>query len=232
MTESINQKIWDERHRLSRKSKRYNKYPAEHIVSFIAKNYYKVPDRSTVRILDIGCGSGCNLVYLCTEGFKAYGIDHSAYAIEISRELLKRNKCSAELAAQSAISMPYDDDFFDACVETNSIHCNKTEDIGIIFNEIYRVLKPGGKFFGTLASDKCEEFGKGISIDPYTFDLSDITTYRGHFDGFPVVHFFSKEELEQITGKFSFCQLELNIYTLETGNCRHPFGHWFVELKK
>jgi ubiquinone/menaquinone biosynthesis C-methylase UbiE len=232
MKRELNRNKWDEIYRKKKEIGSYNKYPTEHILVFIAKNYYKVPDREKIRILEIGCGSGCNLVFLNKERFKPYGIDHSPYAIEMSKEFLKMNNCSAEVMNECATSIPYEDNYFDVCVESNSIHCNTTEDIEIIFNEIHRVLKPGGKFFGILVSDKSDEFGKGVKIDSKTFDFTNTKTFRGQFDGFPVIHYFSKEEIERLTQKFSFLLLELDLMTYETGGTSSPLGYWLVELEK
>ncbi|OGW84144.1 MAG: hypothetical protein A2987_00300 [Omnitrophica bacterium RIFCSPLOWO2_01_FULL_45_10] len=228
----INREKWDKIFMISRQSGKYNKYPAEHIVVFMAKNYYKAPSRDKIRVLEIGCGSGCNLRYLCEEGFKVYGIDHSIEATELSVEYLKNSDCTAEISVQCATSLSYEDNFFNVCLDNNSIHCNTSHDIGSIFNEILRVLKPGGKFFGIMASDECDEFGKGKKIDPLTFDFSQVKTFRGQFDGFPIIHFFSKKELEELGSRFSYYQLEHNLYTLETGSNRSPLCYWFVEFVK
>ncbi|MBR1383475.1 MAG: hypothetical protein IJ555_06660 [Ruminococcus sp.] len=36
----------------------WGKYPAESTIRFVARNFYSVPDRSRVKILDFGCGGG------------------------------------------------------------------------------------------------------------------------------------------------------------------------------
>ncbi|MCX5884684.1 MAG: class I SAM-dependent methyltransferase [Proteobacteria bacterium] len=229
---NVNKEKWDEIYKIKKQKGSFNKYPTEHIVVFIAKNYYKASDRSAIKILEIGCGSGCTLTYLAKEGFDAYGVDHSEYAIEMSKEFLLINQCSAQVSVQCATVLPYADNFFHACVESNSIHCNTTEDIRLMMIEIHRVLRPGGKFFGIFVSDRSDEFGKGRMIDVSTFDFSNTTTFRGQFDGFPVIHFFSRDEILDLAGCFSSCKLELDITTIETGSHRSPLGYWLVELRK
>jgi SAM-dependent methyltransferase len=229
---SFNSKKWDEIYKIKSERGSYNKYPTEHIVIFMARNYYKAPNRAAIKILEIGCGSGNNLVYLAKEGFTVYGIDHSAYAIEMSKEFLSVNQCMAKIETQCATSLPFPDNYFDVCVESNSIHCNMTEDVKLIMKEIKRVLKEGGKFYGIFVSNESDEFGKGRMIDASTFDLSDSHTFRGQFDGFPIIHFFSKSELLNLTRGFSACKLELDITTIETGSYSSPLGYWLVELEK
>lgn len=34
----------------------WGKYPAEDLIRFIARNFYSVPSRSEINILEVGCG--------------------------------------------------------------------------------------------------------------------------------------------------------------------------------
>lgn len=228
----INRIKWDEIYRIKLKRGNCNKYPIEHIVIFMAKNYYSAPNRKKIRVLEIGCGSGNNLGYLAKEGFRTYGIDQSAYAVTMSKKYLNANRYFATVYRSCATNLPFSDNFFDTCIESNSIHCNVWKDIKLIFDEIYRVLKPKGRFFGILASDKCAEYGKGEVIEKNTFDFSSTKTFRGQFDGFPIMHFFSKDEIKNIANKFSQLQLELDLSTFEDRKNKIPLGYWLLELIK
>lgn len=44
-------------------------YPSEHVIRFVARNFYGVQNRDCVRILDFGCGAGAHTWYLVREGF-------------------------------------------------------------------------------------------------------------------------------------------------------------------
>jgi SAM-dependent methyltransferase len=68
---NINSKVWDKLF----SSKSWGKYPSIQLVKFIASKYYNMKDRSSINILEIGCGPGGNLWYLAREGFKVSGID-------------------------------------------------------------------------------------------------------------------------------------------------------------
>ncbi|HVE14009.1 MAG TPA: class I SAM-dependent methyltransferase, partial [Elusimicrobiota bacterium] len=63
----------------------WGKYPPEEVVRFVARNFYKAPDRGAVRLLEIGCGPGANLWYAAREGFAVFGIDGSEPALEAAR---------------------------------------------------------------------------------------------------------------------------------------------------
>ncbi|MEI9897627.1 MAG: hypothetical protein WDN28_28155 [Chthoniobacter sp.] len=52
--------VWE---RLFREQE-WGKYPPEHVIRFVARNFYKAPDRKQVRLLDLGGGTGAlYLVY-------------------------------------------------------------------------------------------------------------------------------------------------------------------------
>ena len=134
--------------------------------------------------------------FLTKEGFQTYGIYHSAFAIEMAEEFMRMNESAAHIQKACATMLPFEDNFFDVCIETNTntIHGNTTEDIEIIFNEIHRVLKTHGKIYGILVSGKSEEFGKGVPFASKTFDFTNTKTFRGQFDTFPIIHFFQKKK--------------------------------------
>lgn len=97
--------------------------------------------------LDVGCGGGRYLVALARLGVKhAYGIDISEKGVAAANARLKARKlanASAQIA--SALSIPFPEKTFEYVVSTGVIH--HTGDTKKAFDEIVRVLKPGGKLF-------------------------------------------------------------------------------------
>ena len=70
------------------RSQAWGKYPGEDLIRFVARNFYGVPDRSAIRLLEVGCGPGANLWFMAREGFTVYGIDGSQTAIDQARARL------------------------------------------------------------------------------------------------------------------------------------------------
>ena len=79
--------IWEKNY----KSKRYNKYPYNEIISFVFRHFGKSEDRSSIKILEMGCGGGNNLLFLMNEGFDFYSIDISETSIELVKNVLGQN---------------------------------------------------------------------------------------------------------------------------------------------
>src|ERR1019366_5194304 len=63
-------------------TREWGKYPPEHVVRFVAGNFYRVPDRKEMCLLEVGCGPGANIWFMAREGFTVSRIDGSATSIK------------------------------------------------------------------------------------------------------------------------------------------------------
>lgn len=91
------------------------------------------------KYLDIGCGTGNYLHYFRQEDYDFYGIDPSETMLEKARQ-----KCPADrLMNGYAENLPYENDFFNGATAMFTLHHWSDKQQGI--NELYRVMKPGGR---------------------------------------------------------------------------------------
>ena len=109
------------------------------------------------KVLDAGCGSGRNLVYLLQNGFEVYGIDPDAGAIDTVKALsqkLSPGNSSDNFKIAFVEDLPFDDTYFDLVICNTVLHFADNEDhFDQMMRSMWRVLKPGGYFFARLASD-------------------------------------------------------------------------------
>ena len=112
--------IWENNY----KSGRFNKYPFDSIVSFIFKNYGYIDDKFSIKVLELGCGGGNNLIMLSDEGFDFYALDASLKSIDIVKKRLKNNFDSTKIRQGNFTNIPFEDNFFDAVIDRASIGCN------------------------------------------------------------------------------------------------------------
>jgi SAM-dependent methyltransferase len=109
-----------------------------------------------MRILDAGCGFGRNLVYFLREGYDVYGVDHDLQSIEecqrLSKLLAPRRPLS-RFQVEPLEAMHFPDAFFDLVISSAVLHFARDDKhFNQMFNELWRVLKPGGILFCRLAS--------------------------------------------------------------------------------
>jgi tellurite methyltransferase len=98
-----------------------------------------------MRILDAGCGSGRNLVYLLNEGYEVYGVDQDPRAIAFLPEGHFRN--------ENIERMSFPDAFADVVISSAVLHFAHDDDrFRAMLDGTWRVLKPGGLLFCRLAS--------------------------------------------------------------------------------
>lgn len=107
-------------------------------------------------ILDAGCGTGRNLVYLFRSGFDVFGLDRDPRAVEetqaLARQLAPRlpadNFRTGEIDA-----LPWPNLEVDAVVCSAVLHfARDTAHFDAMLQAMWQVLRPGGLFFARLAS--------------------------------------------------------------------------------
>ncbi|MCJ8320017.1 MAG: class I SAM-dependent methyltransferase [Colwellia sp.] len=142
-------------------SRHKNKYPSELLVSWVMRNFGSTPyeNRNILKCLDIGCGYGNNLKFLTDEGFNAVGIDFSPSVVSAV------NDSGLKAIHSSAINTPFNDQEFDFILDRSAIQCNSKEDIVKIYNEILRLLKPGGRFFSVFKKTGDNGFETSLHTD-------------------------------------------------------------------
>jgi ubiquinone/menaquinone biosynthesis C-methylase UbiE len=96
-------------------------------------------------VLEIGVGAGADFQNWCTYALQATGVDLTEKAIALTRERLELNSIPPEryaLQTADAENLPFEDDSFDLVYSWGVLH--HTPDTARAFQEVFRVLKPGG----------------------------------------------------------------------------------------
>jgi ubiquinone/menaquinone biosynthesis C-methylase UbiE len=96
------------------------------------------------KTLEIGLGQGADSMQIIDRGALYYGIDLTEESVRRVKErfrLFDRNYCEVQVA--NAEKIPYEDNSFDIVYSHGVIHHSPR--IGLIVEEIHRILKPGGQ---------------------------------------------------------------------------------------
>jgi tellurite methyltransferase len=112
--------------------------------------------KPTMSVLDAGCGSGRNLVYLLQSGYEVFAADSDADAIASVRRLaatLAPHLPDANFRVEPVERMTFPDAFADAVLSSAVLHfASNDQQFTAMVRGMWRVLKPGGLFFCRLAS--------------------------------------------------------------------------------
>jgi SAM-dependent methyltransferase len=214
-------KTWDDLFEHSR----WGRYPCEELVRFVARHFYSAPDRSTVRVLEIGCGPGPNLWYLAREGFSAVGLDGSAVALDRARRRFAEDNLTVELHQGDATKLPFADRSFDLVLDVECFYANTEADTSLILDEVYRVLKPGGRLYSKtfMTGMTGSETGVRLEGSPNTFvEMKDGPLQQ---EG-GLIRLMDEDEIPGLYGRFS--DLQVDYLRRSSGNRAIEVGEWII----
>ncbi|MDB9872889.1 class I SAM-dependent methyltransferase, partial [Alphaproteobacteria bacterium] len=112
---------WDDRYKTNPKYR--NIFPFSSIVSILAR----LKKSKRQRILELGCGSGCNLWAANQFGFDCYGIDISPTIVAFAKQFLEEKQVKADLRVMKFEQIHKFDIDFDLIIDRSSIHCTSLD---------------------------------------------------------------------------------------------------------
>lgn len=152
--------------------------------------------------LDLGCGVGRHALFLAEHGLTVEAIDGSPAGLAVLRETAAARGLSLRLRLGTADALPFDDGSFDFVLSWNVIYHGTLGDAGRRLAEIWRVLKPGALYQGTMLPTRNSNYGIGRTIAPGTF-VVDGGEERGHphsyCDAATLIALFAGFELVSLT---------------------------------
>lgn len=118
---------------------------------YVAKSFLTVAKRWGIgggKVLDIGTGTGLLAIELARgiPTVEVVGLDLSHVVLELARDNLRKTEVASRVIFEhgDAQDMPFDAETFDLVVSSNTLHL--IENPVLMFDEIQRVLKRGGRF--------------------------------------------------------------------------------------
>jgi len=205
--------VWDLEWDNVFKKQDWGKYPPECLIRFIAKYYYN-SDRKTIKILEVGSGTGTNIWYMAREGFDVYGVEGSMTAVEKAKRRMEGDALHATIIQGDILNLPFQKENFDAVIDGDCLYCNSTEDTNKALSEIKRVLKSGGLFFSRTPTDKMY-IGKSYDTvgDAEYKNISD-----GPLQGKGLARLSNRDMIEAMYGKyFKILSIDREDHTRDNG---------------
>jgi SAM-dependent methyltransferase len=161
--------------------------------------------RGAQRVLDLGCGVGRHALLFAEAGFAVEAIDGAAAGLDFARREAAARGLQVSLRQADADALPFSDASFDYVLSWNVIFHGTMGDVGRRLAEIWRVLKPGALYQGTMLSQRDAQFGRGQSVGPDTFIRGsgpkahahyycDLTGLAALFSGFDLLSLTQQEQ--------------------------------------
>lgn len=156
-------------------------------------------------ILDLGCGRGTDTIFAAKaagKGGAAVGLDITEGMIAIATENAAKENVNNALFVKGEIeNLPFPDEYFN-CVTSNCV-INHAKDKVQVYREIFRVLKPGGRFVVADAVSK-ESLPAEVKNDPEAWAqcFGGAVTEKEYFDsiilaGFQYIDILNTREYEK-----------------------------------
>lgn len=185
--------VWEERY----SSGKGQKYPWDSVVSFVFQNVPRDLSPESINILEVGFGTGANLWFAAREGFSVSGIEGSKSAVENAKDMFESHAYKADLRQGDFCNLPFKDNSFHLVIDRASLtHVGKSEQKKAI-DDIYRVLKKGGKFMYNPYSTEHSSMKSGeLESDGLTKNIT-----KGTVAGFGQIAFISQEDINSFFDK-------------------------------
>jgi cyclopropane fatty-acyl-phospholipid synthase-like methyltransferase len=95
------------------------------------------------RAIDIGCGTGTNVITLAKAGWQVIGVDFAPHAIKLAKRKIKQAGIEAEILERSATDLHGITGPFDLALDIGCFHSIRDKKADYLA-ELERILAPGG----------------------------------------------------------------------------------------
>ncbi len=128
-------------------------------------------------LLDLGAGQGQDSIYFRELGYEVICSDHEVSIIELANDNAKRHFAKKDTVPGAMLfqlidltkRIPRGDETANIIYAHLSLHYFDAVATSRIFDEIYRVLKPGGILAFLVNSTSDPEFGSGEKVEEYLY---------------------------------------------------------------
>ena len=176
-------------------------------------------------ILDVGCGTGNNLILFNNKKNKLYGTEVTTKTAKLTQDYLKSINVEAEILKGTNLKLPFKNNFFDILISVNTIHYEKTnKDILRSLREYNRVLKKGGKVIIFTVGPSHDIFKKAKLYGKNQYEVQNWDFRNGekyfYFESEKYLKFYSSKFFKNIeTGRVRENLMKINLdFLILTGN--------------
>ncbi len=173
-------------------------WPNENLVRILKGSYFPWNKKhyDGLKIIDIGFGSGNNLMLCGTMGMDLSGVEIHSEICQLTHDTLEHMGYTSDLKTGSNRDIPFDDNFFDYLISWDAIHYEREPArIKEAIKEFARVLKPGGRMFLSTVAPRHTIFRDSKIVGAHQYLLGRDDDFRKGqvffcFDAPQYIHYF------------------------------------------
>ncbi len=105
-------------------------------------------------VLDLGCGTGENAIFLAQNGYTVTGIDAAPIAVETAKAKAKSRQVEVEFYLRNALNLNLGQAKFDNAIDSGLFHTFDNDERPLYAKEVAKSLREGGKYFMMCFSEK------------------------------------------------------------------------------
>ena len=121
-------------------------------------SYQEVLNSCKTKVLDLGCGTGNDTLYLTEKGFQVIACDYSHVALE---KVAKQIKTAQTKFVDISQPLPFEDNSFDLIIADLSLHYFDEKTTFEVMKEIKRILTLNGSLIARVNSVLDTNYGAG-----------------------------------------------------------------------
>jgi len=134
----------------------------------------------TGAVLDAGCGTGENALYIASLGLPVLGVDVAETALGIARTKARERGIDVEFAVADALQLQHLGRAFQSVLDCGLFHTFDLGERAQYIASLASVLQPGGTLYVLCFSDE------GADIGPHPISKQELRAAFGQSDGWRV----------------------------------------------
>jgi ubiquinone/menaquinone biosynthesis C-methylase UbiE len=186
------------------------------------------------RLLEVGVGTGTDLLQFARGSARVTGVDLTPRSIEIARRRFEVYGFAGEFAIGDAEGLGFPDLSFDVVYSFGVLH--HTPDTESAVREIHRVLRPGGRAIVMLYYRRSLYYWGSLVLkhgllggELFKASMAEVMSRHVEYsdtEGRPLVKAYSRREARRMFREFRKCDMQVNQLTRRD---LRPFGHLLPE---
>jgi ubiquinone/menaquinone biosynthesis C-methylase UbiE len=194
--------------------------------SYVGANEYlclaeHIGDCSGKKIIEVGSGTGFFLRKFALKAEEAVGFDLTPGMLEAGRKIAEAKGIEISFIQGNVLEgLPFADNYFDIVYSNSMIEFfKKGKEANKVLAEMWRLLKPGGKFvIGVLNKESTWAYKR-------TAELLDKDSI------FSINQFYTWNEFKELMSKFGEVKIETTLFVPPYFNQKKDF-EWFKDLEE